>query len=111
MSTTIQKTELIETIKAGLTDVDSIDFFKDYTPKKCTGLCEIKDGSLVKLKMNKKENWYLITPIEGGKMIKHNDNIVMTITPFSLLGKALIDLKMGQTFKLEDKSFEIVNHL
>lgn len=69
---------------------------------------EVHMGSMIKLEMGERAQWYLLSPTVGGNFIMADQGPLLIVSAFSSLGQELMGRKIGDTFTLQNKSFRIL---
>lgn len=62
---------------------------------------DISIGSLVEMEFNKTKQWYFVSSISGGPLLKIDDQVILIISAFSPLGNAMIGLSKDDEFELQ----------
>ena len=65
-------------------------------------------GSIIRLEMGERSQWYLLAPTGGGNFISSELGPLLIVSAFSSLGQELLGKKVGESFTLQNKSFKIL---
>lgn len=69
---------------------------------------EVHLGSIAKLELNGKGQFYLVSPVGGGNFIVSSLGPLLVVSAFSGLGQELLGKKIGDTFEVQNKSFKLL---
>lgn len=101
------KSELIEKVIEKM-DTELPDHMESVMHLKSLDLADKKtvvEGALIRLRCNDVQQNILFLTIEGGHIIKHKNEIFMTLSPFSTLGSELHHAKIGDQLKVNDRTY------
>jgi transcription elongation GreA/GreB family factor len=72
----------------------------------------IESGALVQVMHQRQSNWYFVLPVAGGRRVEQENGVVLTITPTSPLGSAILGLRVGDEAEVPTpttpKMYEVV---
>lgn len=91
-----------------------LDYLKNFEIPDTQRGDAVAEGSLVLLNNGKTNKWYFFMAVEGGQFLTTGDHVVLSITPFSPLGREIVNQKIGHNFEMEKGSgyvlYTIVDH-
>lgn len=69
---------------------------------------EVHLGSVARLEMNGRAQWYFVSPVGGGNFITSSLGPLLVVSAFSGLGQELLGKKVGETFQVQTKLFKLL---
>jgi transcription elongation GreA/GreB family factor len=90
-----------EHLQAVKEDLQLLEMIRESIPtNKKNKMLKVDIGSLVELSVNNCLNWYFITSIKGGNVIKIDDQTVLILSVFSPLGSQVLGHKKGDIIEV-----------
>lgn len=64
-------------------------------------LATVQNGSLIQAQENETITWYFMIPAQGGDHLTINNEVLITLSPDSLIGKSFMGKKQNDTVKFQ----------
>ena len=80
---------------------EALSFFRNVQVKTFSKDDSVAATALVELKSQNKKSFILMMPVGGGINTSFDNHVIQVITPVSVLGEALVGLKVGEVAEVE----------